>query len=76
MRQKISCNTTINRNLLNEAKSLDIKLSEVFENALSLAVAKKRKEKWLAENSDAITQHNEEIKKSGTFSEMIGQLDD
>lgn len=76
MQQKISCNTTINRNLLNEAKSLDIKLSEVFENALSQAVVTKRKERWLSQNSDAIAQHNDEIKKSGTFSEMIGQLDD
>jgi len=76
MRQKVSCNTTINRDLLNEAKSLNIRLSEVFEDALVKAVASKQKEKWLEQNSVAISQHNDSINKHGTFSEMIGQLDD
>ena len=43
MRQKVSCNTSINSDLLNEAKSLDIKLSEVFEAALIRAVNEKKK---------------------------------
>jgi post-segregation antitoxin (ccd killing protein) len=76
MRQKVSCNTTINRDLLHKAKSLNIRLSEVFEDALVKAVASKQKEKWLKQNSDAISQHNDSINKHGTFSEMIGQLDD
>ena len=67
MRQKVSCNTTINRNLLNEAKLLDIKLSEVFENALSIAVAKKRKEKWIAQNANAIAQHNKKLGNQAHF---------
>lgn len=76
MRQKVSCNTTINRELLTEAKSLNIRLSEVFEDALAKAVASKQKEKWLAQNAEAISQHNDSINKHGTFSEMIGQFDD
>ncbi|TAP25498.1 hypothetical protein KUL49_12095 [Alteromonas sp. KUL17] len=44
MRQKVSCNTSINSDLLNEAKSLDIKLSEVFEAALIRAVNEKKKQ--------------------------------
>ncbi|WP_395338434.1 type II toxin-antitoxin system CcdA family antitoxin [Ningiella sp. W23] len=75
MRQKVSCNTTVSRNLLNEAKLLNIRLSEVFEEALCKAVALKQKERWLEQNSDAISKHNESINKHGTFSEMIGQLD-
>ena len=43
MRQKVSCNTSINSDLLNEAKSLNIKLSEVFEAALIRAVNEKKK---------------------------------
>ena len=46
MRQKVSCNTSINSDLLNEAKSLDIKLSEVFEAALIRAVNEKKKVEW------------------------------
>lgn len=76
MRTKVSCNTTINRALLDEAKRLDIRLSEVFEHALLVAVSEKRKEQWLAQNALAIAQHNQAISESGTFSEMIGQLDD
>ena len=75
MRQKVSCDTTVSRNLLNEAKLLSIRLSEVFEEPLRKAVALKQKERWLEQNSDAINKHNESINKHGTFSEMIGQLD-
>ena len=47
MRQKVSCNTSINSDLLNEAKSLDIKLSEVFEAALIRAVNEKKKSRMV-----------------------------
>ena len=76
MRNKVSCNTTVNRSLLDEAKSLDIRLSEVFENALSIAVSEKRKELWMIQNKEAIAQHNQSVNESGTFSEKIGQLSD
>jgi post-segregation antitoxin (ccd killing protein) len=75
MRQQVSCNTTINRDLLCEAKSFNVKLSEVFEEALGEVVVSKEKEDWLAQNSSAISKHNDLISKHGTFSEIIGQLD-
>ncbi|MFC4700885.1 type II toxin-antitoxin system CcdA family antitoxin [Glaciecola siphonariae] len=76
MRQKVSCNTTVSRHLLNEAKLLNIRLSEVFEDALCKAVAQKQKERWLKQNAEAIRKHNESISKNGTFSEQIGQFGD
>ena len=76
MRQKVSCNTTINRDLVNEAKSLNIKLSEVFEAALVSEVKARKRNNWLNENADAIQTHNQKIREQGTFSEKIGQLDD
>ncbi|GEM_PF-797203 len=76
MRQKVSCNTTINRELINEAKSLNIKLSEVFESALLLEVKAKKRDIWLKENFKAIKEHNQKILTQGTFSEKIGQFDD
>lgn len=36
----------------------------------------KQKERWLEQNSEVISEHNESVSKHGTFSEMIGQLDD
>jgi antitoxin CcdA len=74
MRQKVSCNTSINSELLSEAKSLNIKLSEVFETALVKAVNEKKKAEWFRQNSDALDTHNQKILQTGTFSESISQL--
>jgi antitoxin CcdA len=74
MSVKASCNTTINKDLLNEAKALNIKLSPIFESALSIAVREEKKKKWFKENQQAIQQHNKQVTESGTFSESIDQL--
>ncbi|MAI39039.1 MULTISPECIES: type II toxin-antitoxin system CcdA family antitoxin [Alteromonas] len=74
MRQKVSCNTSINSELLSEAKSLNIKLSEVFETALIQAVNEKKKVEWFKHNKDALNTHNQKVLETGTFSESISQL--
>jgi len=74
MRQKVSCNTSINSELLSEAKSLNIKLSEVFETALVQAVNEKKKVMWFKQNNDALNAHNQKVLETGTFSESISQL--
>ncbi|MEM0909492.1 MAG: type II toxin-antitoxin system CcdA family antitoxin [Pseudomonadota bacterium] len=61
MRLKSSCNTSINSELLNEAKSLDIKLSEVFESALAEAVKEKKKAMWFKQNANALQEHNQKV---------------
>jgi antitoxin CcdA len=71
---KTSCNTTINKNLLNEAKSLNIKLSSIFESALETAVREEKQKLWFEQNQSAIDGHNKKIGAAGTFSESIGQL--
>nr|WP_136249947.1 type II toxin-antitoxin system CcdA family antitoxin [Ningiella ruwaisensis] len=76
MRQKVSCNTTISKSLLSEAKTLNLKLSEIFESALAQEVARKKSDIWLKENHDAIAKHNQNIVEKGTFSENTGQLND
>ena len=50
MALKAPCNTTINKSLLNEAKALNIKLSPIFESALSIAVREEKKKKWFISN--------------------------
>ena len=59
-----------------EAKALNIRLSEVFELALSAEVKSKRRQIWLRENANAIKKHNQQILEHGIFSEKIGQLSD
>lgn len=71
---RTSCNTTINKNLLNEAKSLNIKLSSIFESALEAAVREEKQKLWFEQNKTALNSHNEKISATGTFSESIGQL--
>ena len=71
---KTSCNTTINKNLLNEAKALNIKLSPIFESALATAVREEKQKRWFEQNQLAIKSHNEKINEASTFSESIGQL--
>ncbi|MCF2950164.1 type II toxin-antitoxin system CcdA family antitoxin [Paraglaciecola aquimarina] len=74
MSVKAACNTTINRDLLSEAKALNIKLSPIFESALAVAVREEKKKKWFKENQRAIQDHNQQVSETGTFSESIGQL--
>jgi antitoxin CcdA len=74
MRQKLSCNTSIDKSLLKQAKDLDIKLSAVFETALEDAVREEKQRRWLADNAEAIKWHNARVREQGTFSEKIGPL--
>ena len=71
---KASCNTTVNKDLLNEAKSLNIKLSPLFESALEVAVRKEKQKRWFEQNQAAIDIHNQKVNETGTFSETIEQL--
>ena len=66
MRQKVSCNTQINSDLLNEAKSLEIKLSEVFEAASIRAVNKKKVERF-KQKDGALKAHNDKVLKMKRF---------
>lgn len=42
-------------------------MSTVFEAALVKAVREREREAWLAENRDAIDEHDAEIEKHGLF---------
>ena len=67
--QKKPTNLTINADLLREAKALDINLSQTFETHLAELVKAKKREKWLAENRDAIDAYNRFVDEHGVFSD-------
>jgi antitoxin CcdA len=71
---KISCNTSISVQLINDAKELKLSPSAILEDALSKAVKVAKYERWKQENKQAIAEHNRRIEEQGTFSEKIGQL--
>ena len=53
------------------AKALDINLSATLERALHEEVRARRREKWLAENRDAIAAYNARIERDGMLSDHV-----
>ncbi|WP_339462999.1 type II toxin-antitoxin system CcdA family antitoxin [Pseudomonas sp. EA_105y_Pfl2_R69] len=68
---KRAANLSVNGDLLNKAKDLDINLSATLEQALAEALKKKQREQWLAENQQAINAYNEHVEAQGVFSDDL-----
>lgn len=68
---KRAANLSVNGDLLNKAKELDINLSATLEQALAEALKKKQRERWLAENRKAIDAYNEHVETHGVFSDDL-----
>jgi antitoxin CcdA len=66
---KRATNLSINSDLLAMARKLDINLSATMEMALATAVKREQRERWLAENRDAIVAYNEHVEANGVFSD-------
>lgn len=66
---KKATNVSINSDLLNKAKSLNINLSATLESALESELRKVEREKWLRENKKAIDALNELTNEHGLFSD-------
>lgn len=68
---KRATNVSINQGLLEEAKALDINLSATLERALEVEVRARKRERWLAENREAIEGYNAWVVEHGVFSPMF-----
>jgi antitoxin CcdA len=62
---------SVSADLLREAKALGINLSRVLEKGLEEKVRAARRERWLAENREAIEEYNRHVSKHGTFGERM-----
>ena len=71
---KVSCNTSISAQLINNVKELKLSPSAIWEEALSKAVKVAKYERWQQENKQAIAEHNRRVEEQGTFFEKIRQL--
>lgn len=60
-------NLSINSDLLNKSRSLNINLSATLELALKTALAKVEAARWKADNKEAIAEYNEFVEKNGCF---------
>jgi len=68
---KKSANLSINSDLLQQAKQLNINLSQTLELQLIALVRQARQSQWLAENRTALDEYNRRIESNGTFSDGL-----
>ena len=67
-------NLSLNSDLLNKTKALNINLSATLEQALRRKLAEKEAEKWAKENKRAIQVYNDFINENGCFSDEYRQF--
>ena len=58
-------NVTISKELLDEARALDVNISRAAERGLSLANAEKRASLWLQNNQRALESSNQYVERNG-----------
>ena len=68
---KKSANLSINADLLQQAKQLNINLSQVLEQHLAEIVRQAQRGQWVAENQLALQAYNQHIDLHGTFSDGL-----
>lgn len=68
---KKAANLSINADLLARARDHNINLSSVLERALADALRQKKRERWLAENQEAMGAYNEHVDKHGAYGDDV-----
>lgn len=66
---KKAANLSINKELLEEARNLNINLSATLEQALTEKVRQERRKQWLQDNREAIEACNQLAEQNGLFSD-------
>lgn len=69
--RKRAANLTVDSQLLESARALNLNLSQVFEAGLSAAVRQRQREEWLRRNRAALEAYNEHVEKDGVFSDGL-----
>ena len=69
--RKKAANLSVNQTLLEQARDLNLNLSQVFEASLNEAVRQRQREEWLRKNRAALQAYNEHIEKDGVFSDGL-----
>ena len=62
---KRATNISLTEEILIQAKALHINISQAAEAGIAQAIARKRAERWLAENQEAIESSNAFVEKHG-----------
>lgn len=64
-------NLSINADLLNHARALNLNLSQLLEQHLIEVVRERLRECWLEENREAVDDYNQRIERDGVFSDGL-----
>lgn len=67
-------NLSLNSDLLNKCRDMNINLSATLEQALTAMLAKSRAEKWAEENKHAIRAYNEFVEENGCFGDEFREF--
>ena len=68
---KKAVNLRINKELIDQAKAMQINLSQTLESSLIEILRQKQKESWLKDNRDAVAAYNQRVEKHGAFSDGL-----
>ena len=64
-------NLSINADILQQAKQLNINLSQTLAQHLAEIVRQAQRSQWLEENKNALDEYNHRIETRGTFSDGL-----
>lgn len=67
MGTKKAVNVSIQSDLLEAARAADINISATLEAALAEQLRIRKRERWQADNAEAIEAYNSDVAKSGSF---------
>ena len=68
---KRPANLSVNGDLLNKAREMNINLSATLERALAATLREKQKAEWLTENKTAIDAYNQHVEQQSVFSDGL-----
>ena len=67
MGAKKAVNVSIQTELLDAARAEDINLSATLEAALAEQLRIRKRDRWRADNAEAIEAYNSDVEKNGSF---------
>jgi antitoxin CcdA len=72
--KKRAVNLFVDVELLDEARRMNINISESLEQRLRSLVRAEQERRWVQENQEAIAQYNRRVAEQGLLSDDAGQL--
>jgi antitoxin CcdA len=73
---KRTVNLSVDGELLDEARRINVDLSETLERHLRDLIRATREQRWLQENAEAFAQYNRRVAEEGLLSDEAGLLTD